>query len=342
MDPVTQGALGAAASQAVFGKRLGRWSLPIGWASGMLADVDVFVPGAADPLFAWTFHRSVTHSLVFIPIGAFLAALPFLAARSLRERWRELYTASFLGYATHALLDACTTYGTLLMWPFSDVRVSWDVISIVDPIYTLLLIAGVVWSAARRSPRPAWLGLACASAYMALCAFQHARAVEVQERVVATRGHHASAARVLPTLGQNVLFRSIYRTPEGVMVVDALRVPLIGAPTLRAGGRLDVFDPADEKLAERAVDPGRMRRDLARFAWFTDGYWARTPAEPALVGDMRFAGDTAGLDPLWGIVIDPADPVPVRAAEGRGERFLDASALWREIAGRDPRHVPVP
>lgn len=342
MDPVTQGALGAAAAQTVFGKRLGRWSLPIGWASGMLADADVFVHNAADPLFAWTFHRSVTHSLVFIPIGAFIAALPFLAVRSLRERWRELYTASFLGYATHALLDACTTYGTMLLWPFSDRRVSWDAISIVDPIYTLLLIAGVVWSALRRSPKPAWIGLAAASAYMALCVFQHQRAVGVQERVMASRGHEAAAARVLPTIGQSVLFRSVYRTPDGQMVVDALRVPLIGAPTFRAGGRLEVFDPAAEKLVEGAADPERMRRDLARFAWFTDGYWARTPGQPELVGDMRITRDPAGLDPLWGIEIDPADPVPVRAADGRGNEIISASALWREIAGSDPRHVSVP
>lgn len=342
MDPVTQGALGAAAAQAVFGKRLGRWSLPIGWASGMLADADVFVRNAADPLFAWTFHRAVTHALVFIPIGAFLAALPLLAVRSLRERWRDLYAASFLGYATHALLDACTTYGTLLMWPFSDMRVSWDVISIVDPIYTLLLIAGVVWATVRRSCKPAWVGLACASAYMALCVFQHQRAVDVQARVLASRGHEPAAARVLPQIGQSMLFRSIYRLPDGVMVVDALRVPFIGAPTLRPGGRVEVFDPADEKLSEGAADPDRLRRDLARFAWFTDGYWARTPADPGVVGDLRFDRDPAGLDALWGIVVDPADPVPVRAAEGHADGELPLNDLWREIAGSDPRHVPVP
>jgi inner membrane protein len=342
MDPVTQGALGAAAAQAVFGRRLGRWSLPIGWAAGMLADVDVFVRNAADPLFAWTFHRSVTHSLVFIPIGAFLAALPFLAVRSLRERWREIYAAAFLGYATHALLDACTTYGTMLLWPLSDMRVSWDVMSIVDPLYTLLLSAGVAWSAVRRSPRPAWLGLACASAYMALCVFQHQRAVDVQERVMASRGHEAAAARVMPTLGQSVLFRSVYRMSDGVMVVDALRVPLIGAPTFRAGGRVQVFDPAAEKLVEGAANPGRMRRDLARFAWFTDGWQARTPGQPELIGDMRITRDPAGLDPLWGIVVDPASPVPVRAGDGRGNENSSVNALWREIAGSDPRHVPVP
>jgi inner membrane protein len=342
MDAFTQGVIGAAAAQVVYGKRLGRWALPIGWGAGMLADADVFVPNAGDPLFAWTFHRSVTHSLAFIPVGALLALLPFLAAPSLRERWKEAYAASFLGYATHALLDACTTYGTLLYWPFSDTRVSWDVISIVDPLFTLLLFVGVVWSAVRRSGWPARLGVVCAGAYMALCVHQHDRATEVQARILAARGHQAVAARVMPGLGQSLLYRSLYRTPDGVMFADAIRVPYWGAPTMRAGGHVDVFDPADEGWIERAAEPERMRRDLARFAWFADGYWARTPGQPGLVGDMRITRDPASLEPLWGISLYPEDPVPVRADSAAGVASISVSALWREIAGSDPRHVPVP
>lgn len=342
MDAFTQGVIGATAAQAVYGKRLGRWSLPIGWAAGMLADADVFVSSAADPLFDWTFHRSVTHSLAFIPVGALLAALPFLAAPSLRARWRALYGASFLGYATHALLDCCTTYGTLLYWPFSDTRVSWDVISIIDPVFTLLLLVGVAWSTLRRSAWPARLGAVLAGAYLALCVQQHERALAAQARIVRARGHQAVAARVMPTIGQSVLFRSVYRTPEGVMYADAIRVPYRGAPTMRAGGRVDVFDPVSEGWIERAADGARMRRDLARFAWFTDGYWARTPERPELIGDMRITRDPAGLSPLWGIHLQPEDPVPVRAGRGAGVESISVSALWREIAGGDPRHVPVP
>ena len=344
MDAFTQGVIGAAATQVVYGKRLGRWALPIGWTSGMLADADVFVTAAADPLFSWTFHRSVTHALAFIPVGALLAMLPFLAAPSLRERWQAVYGASFLGYATHALLDGCTTYGTLLYWPFSDTRVSWDVISIIDPLFTLLLLAGVVWSTLRRSPWPARVGAVCAGAYMALCVHQHDRATAAQARIVAARGHEVAASRVMPTLGQSLLFRSLYRTRDGMMYADAIRVPYWAAPTMRAGAKAAVFDPADEKWIERAVDRDRMRRDLARFAWFADGYWARTPGQPELVGDMRITRDPASLEPLWGISLHAEDPTPVHAERGvgGGVRSISVSALWREIAGSDPRHVPVP
>ncbi|GIS21122.1 MAG: hypothetical protein CM15mP120_30380 [Pseudomonadota bacterium] len=58
--------------------------------------------------------------------------------------------ACLAGYATHGLLDACTSYGTQLFWPFSNVRVAWNNSSIVDPLFTLPLVglvaAAVIFS----------------------------------------------------------------------------------------------------------------------------------------------------------------------------------------------------
>ncbi|WP_428266844.1 metal-dependent hydrolase [Haliangium sp.] len=343
MDGFTQGALGAAAAQVVYGKRLGRWALPIGWAAGMLADADLFVTNSADPLWGWTFHRSMTHALAFVPIGALIACVPFLLAPTLRSRWKELYGACFLAYLTHAPLDATTTYGTVLLWPFDDVRVSWDIMSIIDPVFTLLLLGGVIWSALRRSTAPARIGVALAGAYMALCALQHARAEAVQKRLVVARGHQVEAARVMPTLANAVLYRSLYRDDSGRLFADAVRVPLTGPATFRAGDSAPVFDPARERLLERAAAPERLRRDLDRFAWFSDRMWARTPGQPALVGDMRITADPARLAPLWGIIVAPADPnTPVQRGDGAGRDAIAIGELWREIIGDDPRHQPAP
>ncbi|WP_019218287.1 metal-dependent hydrolase [Legionella tunisiensis] len=54
--------------------------------------------------------------------------------------------AALIGYATHGLLDACTNYGTVLFWPFSERRVYWDLISIIDPFFTVPLVLGVAWT----------------------------------------------------------------------------------------------------------------------------------------------------------------------------------------------------
>ena len=67
--------------------------------------------------------------------------------------FKTIYIASFLGYATHGLLDACTSYGTLLFWPFSNERVTWNNISIVDPIFTIpvLILIGAAIKTKRKS-----------------------------------------------------------------------------------------------------------------------------------------------------------------------------------------------
>ena len=53
------------------------------------------------------------------------------------DRFQGLGSALFWGFLTHILLDCFTTYGTQVFAPFSDVRVAWGTISVVDPIYTL-------------------------------------------------------------------------------------------------------------------------------------------------------------------------------------------------------------
>ncbi|ACY16743.1 metal-dependent hydrolase [Haliangium ochraceum] len=342
MDSITQGAIGAAAAQAVYGEKLGRWSLIIGWGAGMLADADVLFRSASDPLYGWVMHRGFTHGLAFIPVGALIATLPFLLARSLRPRWAEVYGAAFLGYATHALLDACTAYGTQLLWPFSNMRVAWDIVSIVDPIYTFTLLGGVIASALRRRPGPARWALLLSTLYIGVCAVQHARAVSAQETLAAARGHQREAGRVMPSLGQCMLFRSVYRTSDGELWADGVRVPFLGAASVREGAHVPVFDPVAEIDMATAADPERLRRDLERARWFMDGYWARTPAMPELVGDMRFALDTAELEPLWGVLVAPEDPLPVRRESGPGERSDALGPLWREITGEDSRYRPLP
>ena len=63
-------------------------------------------------------------------------------------------------------MDPLTTYGTLLYWPFSDVRVAWNAIAIVDPLFTLVVLAGVALAAWQRRAAPAASALAVCFAYL--------------------------------------------------------------------------------------------------------------------------------------------------------------------------------
>src|SRR5690606_12435338 len=192
VDPITQGALGAAATLALLQRRapFSSWRLTaMGWLGGMAADLDVLIRSSTDPLLAIEYHRHFTHSLAFVPVGGAFAALPWLLDKSARPRFAWVVLATTVGYATHGLLDACTTYGTLLFWPFSMTRVSLRWISIVDPAFTLPLLAGVVASV--RARRALWtrLGLLWAALYMSLGAFQQWRASTLQRELAQSRGH---------------------------------------------------------------------------------------------------------------------------------------------------------
>ena len=143
MDPISQTALGSAVAGQLCSKHLGRWSLLLGASGGALADIDVLWGGLGDPALPWELHRHFTHALLFIPIGGFLAAFPFLWFKALREKRAAAIWAGTIGYATHGLLDAATAWGTYIYWPFSDQRVGWDWISVIDPLFTLPLLAGI-------------------------------------------------------------------------------------------------------------------------------------------------------------------------------------------------------
>ena len=88
----------------------------IGLLSGLAPDLDIFIRSSDDPLLFLEFHRQFTHSLVFIPFGGLICgAFIFLIVKKISTlTFKETYIYSTIGYATHGLLDACTSYGTLL------------------------------------------------------------------------------------------------------------------------------------------------------------------------------------------------------------------------------------
>ncbi|MGB1274322.1 MAG: metal-dependent hydrolase, partial [Nannocystaceae bacterium] len=276
MDPVTQGALGAAAAQAILGPKLGRRTWLLGALGGMAADLDVLIRSPTDPLMAIEFHRHFTHSLAFVPIGGLIVALPWLARKKNRPDARLIVAATTIGYATHGLLDAFTTYGTLLWWPFARTRVAWNTIGIIDLTYTLPLLLGV-WLAVRRDRRrPAVVALALTSLYMALCGLQAWRAQSAAYRLADSRGHAPTRAEVMPTVLQNKTWRSIYEA-DGMVYADRIRVPWFGTPRVDDGEQAPALrtETLDPKLLEDPKD----RRTFEVLMWFSRGWLAQPPGD---------------------------------------------------------------
>jgi inner membrane protein len=139
VDILTQGLLGAVFAQVIANKEEKKLASIAGAAAGLLADADILIRSSSDPLLTLEYHRHFSHSLFFIPFGAAIAMLLLWPLMRRRLSLRRLYIFCLAGYSLSGLLDACTSYGTYLFWPLSNERVALNIISIVDPIFTLSL-----------------------------------------------------------------------------------------------------------------------------------------------------------------------------------------------------------
>ena len=179
MDPITQGVVGAAAAQTSAKKKNILGIGIIGILAGLAPDLDIFIRSTTDPILFLEYHRQFSHSLIFIPVGALLVAVPIFYLIKKSMSFRTVYLASFLGYATHGLIDAGTSYGTMLFWPFSDVRVSWSNISIIDPLFTIPILILVVIAMSKRQKIFSLLAVGWIFFYFSLGFIQYERTLSL-------------------------------------------------------------------------------------------------------------------------------------------------------------------
>ncbi|NKB98640.1 MAG: metal-dependent hydrolase [Pseudomonadales bacterium] len=306
MDPVTQGALGAIFAQLPQTKETrvkekmvtATW---LGCAAGMAPDLDVFIQSPTDPLLFLEFHRHFTHSLIFIPIGAAIVALVLYRLVQHKLNLREAYFASLLGYATHGLLDACTTYGTQLFWPFSDERIAWNNVSVVDPMVTLPLLALVILAAKLKRPIFTMAGIGWVFAYLLFGVFQMQRAESVATELALGRGHEPQRLTLKASFANLIVWKSIYEHDD-TYYVDGIRV---------AGGSTHCQGTKIAKLKVSRDLPflqpdSQQNRDVERFRWFSDDYLA--PWGTNGVTDIRYSLVPNQVEPMWGITLDPTAP----------------------------------
>ncbi|WP_075214490.1 metal-dependent hydrolase [Mongoliimonas terrestris] len=310
MDPITQGAIGAALPASLRGRRQTRVAAAAGFLAGMAADLDVLIRSETDSLLFLEYHRQFTHSLVFIPVGGLLvAAVLFLCFRRwLTIGFARLWLFTTLGYGTHGLLDAATSYGTLLLWPFSDHRFSFSIISIVDPLFTLPVLVLLATGAVRKSPRLARLALVWAAFYLAVGAYQHQAADALAHHLARERGHTVVRLEVKPTFANLVVWRSVYEA-DGRFHVDAIRPGF--ATSVIEGTSIATLDVP---RAFPWLDPASQQaRDIDRFTRFSDGFVAEATDGDTRIIDVRYAFLPTEIAPLWSLRLDPTAPPTAHA-----------------------------
>jgi inner membrane protein len=283
MDSMTQVLLGGAVGGAVLGRRLGRKAVIGGAMLGTLPDLDVMID-FGDAVANYTYHRGFSHSLwVLAGLSTLLTVITVLLTRWYGRRhparhapssgiasitpghWWLYFTLCLL---THPLLDAFTTYGTQLWWPLATPPVSWASVFIIDPLYSLPLLAAALMGLI--SGRVVWasrIGLALSCAYLAFGLGAKAVVDDRLTPVLAERGLESAPRLIQPTPFNTLLWRATII--DGDVYHETLISLLDDAPP-----GLETF-----KRGEALEEAAQATADGARLTWFAGPFLRYTSRE---------------------------------------------------------------
>ncbi|WP_422038990.1 metal-dependent hydrolase [Roseibium sp.] len=152
MDSITQFVLGAAVSTACLGSKIGpRKAAIVGGLLGTLPDLDVFIP-FDDPIDSFVYHRGWSHSIFVHALAAPVVGEVLVRLfKGLREHRWLTWGAVFLVFATHAMIDAMTVYGTRIFWPVYPDPVGVGSVFIIDPLYSIPLLIVVIYALCKKN-----------------------------------------------------------------------------------------------------------------------------------------------------------------------------------------------
>ena len=326
MDSLTQLVLGAACGVAVMGRRTAVWKAALwGGICGTLPDLDAFID-FGDPVRDMTYHRAESHGLFYLtmlaPLMAWLASNVHGEAALFRRWCAALWLALF----THPLLDTLTIYGTQLLQPFSEYPFGIGSMFIIDPLYTLPLLFGLITALSMKQfAGLRWnavaLGLSCV--YLAWS--------------VAAQAHVARIVRA--QVGADALF---FVTPTPLNTI-AWRI-VVMRDNVYSEGFYSFFDKhRNIRFDEFPNEPALMKElegnwAAQRMAWFTHGFYALSEVNgQVILADLRM-----GQEPDYAFQFAIAQrnesawkAITPLEAGSRGDAAKLLPWLWARIKGHD-------
>ena len=144
-------------------------------------------------------------------------------------------------------------------------------------------------------------------------------------QLASKRGHTAERLSVKPSIGNILLWRSVYKNKDQFFV-DAILVNPFSGNKIYPGGQTQAvsIDESFNDIDKTSV----LHKDIERFAFFSDYYLSFHPKSPEVLGDLRYAMLPNSTEPLWGIVINKDEP----NKHIKNARFRDASKRnWSEL-----------
>ena len=282
MDSVTQLALGAAIGEAVLGRKVGYRAVLWGGVCGTLPDLDVFI-SFADAVAEFTYHRSFSHSLFVLtlltPIVVWLILKIHPQTIEHKRGWWKLVLLALL---THPLLDSLTVYGTQIFWPLITTPVTGSTIFIIDPLYTVPLLVGVLSALllsrrAERGHRINYIGLILSTLYLSWSVAAKFYVDQHSQHSLARQGIDYHSVLSIAAPFNTVLWRLVVLSDD--YYYEGYYSLLDQAPDIR----LTRYEKRPELLSAL-----QNHWPVERLAWFTKGFYkAELKQTDIVITDLR-------------------------------------------------------
>jgi inner membrane protein len=331
MDSLSQLVLGGALVAAIAPPEHRRAALLAGAALGTLPDLDglPLLLITDDPVLRMTWHRSISHSLFVLPFLA--TAIWWLFKRFGHGRVAQApvrwFWAIQLALLTHPVLDAFTVYGTQLWWPLTPSPAMWSSVFIIDPLYTVWLMAACVlawrWRERIAAQRALVAGLTLSTAYLGWSLTAKAMVEREAERALAALGLQDAPRFSVPMPFNTLLWRVVAMTPDGYLEGEHSLVADTQPIRFRAN-RSDVD----------ALNAVRDTPAVSRLLWFNRGFMRAQERDGRLVlSDLRM-----GFEPDYIFnfaVAERGDPqwraIPPQQLEYPFDALGRLGAMWARI-----------
>lgn len=207
--------------------------------------------------------------------------------------YREWVWFFFWTIFTHPLLDCFTTYGTQLFEPFSNYRVSFDNISVADPLFTvwhILFLIPIMFLAKTNSKRRlfVWLALGISGLYMAFTIFNKSRVNQVFETSLQKQGIAYSRIMTSPTILNNVLWGGVAESDTSYFY---------GMYSF-LDSKSEISEFIEIQKNHNLLSKNENDRAVRLLKWFTNGYFnvLKMPDGSMQLNDLRFGSRDGTFD----------------------------------------------
>ncbi len=334
MDSLTHIVLGACIGELIAGKQLGKKALLIGAIGNSLPDIDIaaspFLDNATDLLF----HRGITHSFFFLvlvsPLLAWLCGRWFKGKLTF-TRWAIFWAIEIF---VHLLIDSFTAYGTGLFEPFSQYRVTFNSVFVLDPLFSLGPLVAfllLIFKPVGNRNRAKWsiAGISLCALYTCCCFINKAAVELATKRAFASQHIVPLQHFTTPTPANTLLWYIVAATEDGYYVGYRSTLDKADSVTFR-------YVPRNDSLLNMARNTATVKK-LTRFS--AGYYQAERLHDSLFFSDLRFGETGAWVSDTPGFVFHYCLQYPGandNVLQRRRLAIMDRSALlafWRRIKG---------